>query len=149
MNSELQRLLDREEVVRRVTELFVYTDQRKWDKVINCFTPNVLFDMTSMAGGDPVHLTPQEITAAWDEGLKALQAIHHQVGNFLLTLNGDQAQVFCYGIASHYLENPSGQSTRVFVGSYDFHLIRKQQDWKISTFKFNLKYIDGNKDLGS
>ena len=149
MNSEMQGLLHKEQVIQKVTELFVFTDQRNWEKVEHCFAPKVLFDMTSMAGGDPVQLTPQDISAAWDEGLKALQAIHHQVGNFLVTLNGDEAEVFCYGIASHYLENFSGQNTRVFVGSYDFHLIRLQQEWKIDRFRFNLKYIDGNKDLES
>jgi len=149
MNSEMQGLLHKEQVIQKVTELFVFTDQRNWEKVEHCFAPEVLFDMTSMAGGDPVQLTPQDISAAWDEGLKALQAIHHQVGNFLVTLNGDEAEVFCYGIASHYLENSSGQNTRVFVGSYDFHLIRLQQEWKIDRFRFNLKYIDGNKDLES
>ena len=149
MNTEIKALIDKENVIQKVTELFVFTDQRDWSKVRECFTENVHFDMTSMAGGDPVNLTPEQITQAWDEGLKPLQAIHHQVGNFMVNLDKNEAEVFCYGIALHYLENPSGKNTRTFVGSYDFHLMRQQDDWKINKFKFNLKYIDGNADLGS
>jgi hypothetical protein len=105
--------------------------------------------MTSMAGGDPVDLTPDQITSAWDEGLKLLQAIHHQVGNFMVDIKDNEAELFCYGIACHYLENQTGENTRTFVGSYDFHLTRERADWKIDQFKFNLKYIDGNAELGS
>ena len=33
------------------------------------------------------------------------------------------------------------------VGSYDFGLARISGEWKIDQFKFNLKYVDGNKEL--
>jgi SnoaL-like domain len=61
--------------------------------------------------------------------------------------DGDEAQAFCYGIAFHYLPNPTVKNTRVFVGSYDFHLRREDERWRIDQFKFNLKFIDGNLDL--
>jgi hypothetical protein len=60
---------------------------------------------------------------------------------------GNEAELFCYGIALHYLPNPTNRNTRTFVGSYDFHLLRTHGAWKIDRFKFNLKFIDGNKDL--
>jgi hypothetical protein len=71
--------------------------------------------MISMAGGKPVMMSPQQITDAWEQGLKSLQAIHHQVGNFKVTVQSEQADAFCYGIASHYLPNPTGHNTRTFV----------------------------------
>jgi hypothetical protein len=103
--------------------------------------------MTSMVGGDPETLTPQEIVTSWDKGLKPLKAIHHQTGNYIVSINQNEADVFCYGIASHYLPNQSNQNTRTFVGSYDFHLIKNDERWQIDKFKFNLKYIDGNLNL--
>jgi hypothetical protein len=105
--------------------------------------------MTSMTGGQPVQLSPQQIVDNWDLGLKPLQAIHHQAGNYLVSLKDRQAELFCYAIAIHYLPNPSNRNTRTFVGSYDFHLTKRGRDWKIDKFEFNLKYLDGNKDLGS
>ena len=61
----------------------------------------------------------------------------------------DGAQVFCYGIASHYLPNKTNQNTLTFVGSYNFHLVKIDDAWKIDQFKFNLKYLDGTLELES
>ena len=142
-------LVDRQAAQDTVTRLFVHTDNREWDKVSDLFAPTVLFDMTSLVGGEPTEMTPQQIVDAWDQGLKPLKAIHHQTGNYLVTLTEDGAQVFCYGIASHYLPNKTNQNTRTFVGSYDFHLVKVDDAWKIDRFKFNLKYLDGNMELES
>jgi hypothetical protein len=45
------------------------------------------------------------------------------------------------------LPNKTNQNTRIFVGSYDFHLIKADENWQIDRFKFNLKYMDGNLKL--
>ena len=147
MMGKYHDLLQKEEVREVVTRLFISTDNRDWDAVGRLFAAEVLFDMTSMVGGEPVKLTRQKIVASWEKGLKPLKAIHHQAGNFIVKINQSEATVFCYGIASHYLPNNTNQNTRVFVGSYNFHLIKSGENWQIDQFKFNLKYIDGNPNL--
>ena len=142
-----ENLLEKEKVTETVNRLFIGTDNRDWDTVRQIFASEVLFDMTSVTGGKPVTLTPQEIVAAWEKGLKPLKAIHHQAGNYLVSVNMKEADVFCYGIASHYLPNKTNQNTRLFVGSYNFHLIKQKENWQIDMFKFNLKYMDGNLKL--
>ena len=92
-------------------------------------------------------MTSQDIVNAWDKGLKALKAIHHQAGNYVVTISGNEADVFCYGIATHYLPNRTNHNVRTFVGGYDFHLLKVNKVWHINKFKYNLKYIDGNPDL--
>jgi hypothetical protein len=134
-------------VINTVNQLFFETDNRDWLAVEKVFADTVLFDMSSMGGGEPTHLTPRQITDAWDAGLTALEAIHHQVGNYRITLNGAEAAVFCYGTASHYLANPTGNNTRTLVGSYNLTLSRNDAGWKITCFAFHLKYIDGNPNL--
>jgi hypothetical protein len=146
MMAAYQELLTKENVKQVVNQLFISTDNRDWDTVSRLFASEVLFDMTSMVGGDPVMLTPQQIVASWEKGLAPLKAIHHQTGNYIVQTHEDEADVFCYGTASHYLPNKSNRNTRIFVGSYEFHLI-KNETWQIDRFKFILKYIDGNPDL--
>jgi len=92
-----------------------------------------------MAGAD--------LAAAWETGLKPIQAIHHQTGNYRVTVLGDQAEAFCYGTAIHYRPTRSGRNVRTFVGSYDFRLARLETKWRITSFRFNLKYVDGNLEL--
>ena len=134
-------LLEKDKVTEVVNRLFISTDNRDWDTVSQIFTSNVLFDMTSMVGGEPMTLTSQEIVTSWEKGLKPLKAIHHQTGNYIITVNKKEADVFCYGIASHYLPNKTNQNTRIFVGSYNFHLIKNGEVWQIDNFKLNTPHL--------
>lgn len=147
IENEMHRLIKENAITRTINNLFIGTDKREWQRVKACFADSVLFDMTSMAGGEPVTLTPQQIVDSWDEGLKDIEAIHHQSGNLLIDVRGDHAQAFCYGIAIHYRPNPSGINTRTFVCTYKFGLVNIGNNWKIDSFKFKLKFMDGNSEL--
>jgi SnoaL-like protein len=138
---------DKDRIIDTATRLFISTDNRDWSGVKTLFAPSVLFDMTSLAGGQPVTTMPQEIVDGWDKGLKFLKGIHHQAGNFLVDVGSEEASVFCYGIAWHYLPNRTNNNTRTFFGSYDIHLAKLGGEWKIDRFKFNLKFMDGNPEL--
>jgi hypothetical protein len=140
---------DREKVIDVVTRLFISTDNRDWASVSSCLDEQVLFDMTSLSGGNPERITRESIISGWDEGLKGLAAIHHQIGNILVHIRGMDASLFCYGIAIHYLPNPSGRNTRTFIGSYDLHLVRQGQGWKIDGFAYHSKFVEGNLTPGA
>lgn len=147
MKDQHKDLLEKDAVIGVINQLFISTDNRDWAKVKTCFTDKVLFDMTSMAGGEPATMTSQQIVDGWDQGLKALKAVHHQAGNYVVNINNNEAEAFCYGVAFHYLPNKTNQNTRTFVGSYNFHLTKTGNAWRIDKFKFNLKFIDGNANL--
>jgi hypothetical protein len=70
--------------------------------------------------------------------------VHHQAGNFRLQLRERDADASCYAIAYHYRPTASGRNTRVFVGDYDFHLLRHADRWAIDRFTFRSKFVDGN-----
>ena len=146
MEPEARELVDRHAVIDTITTLFLATDARDWERVARCFAPVVLFDMSSAGGGPPAALAPTQITSSWDMGLRPIEAIHHQAGNFQVRLDGDEADASCYGVAWHYRHTRSGENTRTFVGSYDFHLVRRG-DWRIDRFRFYLKFIEGNARL--
>lgn len=144
----IETLLQKDAILAVANKLFVYTDTRNWQGILNeVFTTDVYFDMTSLAGGQPAILPATAITAAWDEGLKPIEAIHHQTGNFNVDIDGDKAVVDCYGTAWHYKQTPSGRNTRVFVGTYVLQLVKQPEGWRINGFTFNKKFIDGNVDL--
>ena len=147
MDPILRQLIDERDTVSTINKLFSSADTRDWEAVASCFAPQVVLDMTSMDGGEPTTLLPSDITSMWDDGLKALQAVHHQAGNFAVTLDGDRARACCHGTAFHYLPNPSGRNTRTFVGTYDFELKRQDDGWVIDLLRFNLKFVDGNLNL--
>ncbi len=147
MSDLLSELVEKDRIVDTINQLFISTDRRDWAGVRAALADTVLFDMTSLTGGQPSRMKAEQIAAGWEEGLRPIEAVHHQACNYRVTVQGDQATAVCYGIASHYRKTRSGRNTRVFVGSYDFHLAQVGGRWRIDSFRFNLKYVDGNAEL--
>lgn len=141
--------MDRLDVIEAVNRLFIETDNRDWEAVKRCFHDPVTIDMSSVGLGAAREMAPDAIAKKWQEGLTPLDGLHHQAGNHLVTVEGNRATVFCYGIAIHYLPNATGRNTRTFVGSYDFQLSCETGPWLITEMRFNLKWVDGNPDLES
>lgn len=145
----MRHFTEREQVVEVVNRLFYYTDFQEWDKlIIEVFASEVMMDMVSLGAEKAVNMTPQEICQSWEDGFKDLDAVHHQSGNNIVEINEDKkAHVKSYAIASHYKKNAQNGKERRFIGSYDFHLVKQSQGWRIDRFKFNLKYVEGNVEL--
>ena len=129
-----------------INKLFVNSDTRNWQGVENQFASKVLLDYKSMTGNPAVEISPSDITSSWKTVLPGFTETHHQIGNFIVKVDGDRAHVFCYGTATHYLENKNGNVWTV-VGSYDFDLKKVDSVWKITVMKFNYKYQEGNTQL--
>lgn len=138
----------REQIIEIVNKLFIYTDHRKWQKILDeVFAETVLFDMASMGGEKAKTLPAKAICDMWQTGFEGLDAIHHQAGNYIVTLGEGTADVYAYAIASHFKSAATQGKTREFVGSYQIHLVKGTTGWRISKFKYNLKYSHGNLEL--
>jgi hypothetical protein len=144
---QMNQLRGRLAVQDTLVALFMGTDAKDWKAVQDVFAAKVKFDMTSLMGGSPKELTPREITAIWEKGLKDIPVIHHQGGNFQIQVHGEQADAHYYGVAFHYRPNPTLKNVRMFVGSYDAHLIRSEGRWKIDSFRYNSQFVEGNLGL--
>ena len=137
----------REEIIEVVNKLFIYTDYQQWDQLMDeVFAELVHLDMSSL-GGEVSNTTARAICESWKEGFKGLDAINHLGGNYIVTIRGKEADVFAYATATHYKKDAKNGHTREFVGSYDLHLTHSDIGWRIDTFKYNLKYINGNIEL--
>lgn len=137
---------DNEAIRETITRLFVNTDTGNWNNVEAQFAAEVQLDYSSMTGNPASKVSPVEITTAWKTVLPGFTHTHHQIGNFMIEVNGKKAHTFCYGTATHYLENENNTVWTV-VGTYDFDLEKIDGQWKINAMTFNYKYQDGNKNL--
>lgn len=146
MTDQLAILVAKDAIIDVINRLFIATDQRDWAEARACLAPTLHVDMSS-AGGPTGPMAAEALTSAWETGLRLLEAIHHQAGNYRVAVAGEQATAFCYGIATHYRRTASGRNTRTVVGSYDFALARTPDGWRITGFAFHLKYLDGNLEL--
>lgn len=142
-------LSKREAIIEVVNRLFVYTDMQDWKRLRDeVFAEEVLFDMTSAGGAAPTRLAPQAICDMWKDGFRGIDAIHHQAGNYLVTISEDvNAEVLCYAVATHFKKSAMKGNVREFVGSYNIMLVFTDLGWRINAFKYNLKYLQGNSTL--
>lgn len=130
-----------------ITRLFVYTDRRHWNGLLDeVFTEQVDFDMSAF-GDTPGPRPARAIVDGWYTGFQGLDAVHHQAGNYLIDLRGDRATAHADAIAMHAKNSATQGRTRTFVGSYTIGLVRTPNGWRIDGFAYHLKFIDGNADL--
>ena len=139
----------REQLVEIANKLFVYTDNREWDKLLNeVFAESVLFDMSSLGAGEPSHMPAKQICDTWKKGFEGIDAIHHQAGNYIVSIEKERATVHAYAIASHYKKSATQGNTREFVGSYELQMqLLVNKGWRIDTFRYFVKYATGNVDF--
>lgn len=72
-----------------------------------------------------------------------LDEVHHQAGYYLITVKENDAGIFGYTVAFHYKKSALKGDRRSFAGSYDLKAIQTSDGWRLSQFKYNLKFIDG------
>jgi hypothetical protein len=152
MNTELitdkELIADKIELTELTNKLFMYCDTQQWERMMDeVFTPTILFDMSSAGGGEPSMLAAKGVCDIWRQGFIDLDAVHHQAGHYLVTIRDDEADIFGYAVAFHYKKSAVRGNTRSFVGSYDLKAIRMPDGWRLSGFKYNLKFTDGNTTL--
>ncbi len=146
MDQLIRDMVRQASAERAVIELFVATDRRDWGRVRRLMTDTLEVDMSS-SGGPRGAIDADALVAAWAAALDPLDAVHHQVGNLRSTIHEDDAHVACHGIAYHHLRGAPGGETRMFVGTYDIALRDSPRGWHITTFRFSLRFLDGNPDL--
>ncbi len=146
--AEKEILTDKMELTELANKLFMYFDAQKWQLMLNeVFTPTIGFDMSSAGGGAPTIVEAKAVCEMWRQVFSGLDSVHHQAGHYLITVKNDEADIFGYAVAFHYKKVATKGHTRSFVGSYDLKAVRTIDGWRLSEFKYNLKFIDGNATL--
>ncbi|MDJ0645649.1 MAG: nuclear transport factor 2 family protein [Flavobacteriaceae bacterium] len=141
-----QDMEDSINIQETISKMFVNSDAGNWPEVEAQFAPTVTLDYSSMTGNPATKVSPKDITTGWKTVLPGFTKTHHQIGNFITEVTDNKAHSFCYGTATHYLEDANG-SVWTVIGSYDFDLEKLEGNWKITAMTFNYKYQDGNVKL--
>ena len=141
-------VLNKIELTELANKLFMYCDGQQWKLLLEeVFVQTIWFDMSSAGGNKPQLVEASDICKMWADGFAGLDAIHHQAGHYLINISGNKADIFAYAVATHYKKTATKGPTRSFVGSYDLRAELTSKGWRLSQFKYNLKYIGGNISL--
>ncbi|MEU5876531.1 nuclear transport factor 2 family protein [Spirillospora sp. NPDC047279] len=148
---------DRLAIVETCTRMAWHADRREWDELAGIFADPVTLDYTSLNGGEPAELAPDQVVAAWSATLGAFDATQHLITNHLVTVEGDSAVCTASFQATHRLANPHGGPLWTLGGTYRFDLVRASaesgagsgEEWKINAVVMTAIWADGNEDLPS
>lgn len=131
----------------RISRFFIDVDDGNWESVEALMTERVHLDYSSFGAGDPIDLTPKEVTGAWKELLPGFDATHHQIGNLLVDSKEQKASAKVHATVTHFIDGAEGGELWVVYGSYNIALIHEGGAWMISSIQFNFKFQAGNQDL--
>jgi 3-phenylpropionate/cinnamic acid dioxygenase small subunit len=119
-------LVDREEIRALVVRYAHAVDQRAWDEVAGCFTPDATADYAWFSGS-LADLLPK-IRA----GLEGFDMTMHFVGNHLAELRGNEASAETYALCVH-CGTRNGALREVTVAlRYLDRLVRTAAGWRIA-----------------
>ena len=136
------------ELTELANKLFMYCDAKQWDKMLDeVFVENIWFDASSAGGGEPKNIKAADVCKMWEDGLAGLDGVHHQAGHYIITVHNDKAEIFGYAVATHYKNDAAKGKVRSFTGSYDLKAQLGSNGWRLTQFKYNLKFMDGNTSL--
>ncbi|MYQ79774.1 MULTISPECIES: nuclear transport factor 2 family protein [unclassified Streptomyces] len=147
MPESTHTLASRYAVAETCTRMAVHADRREWEQLRTLFADKVVLDYTSLNGGEPVSLTPQEITDAWRATLSGYDATQHLIANQLVTVEGDRAVCTASFQATHRLAAAHGASLWTLGGDYRWELVRNGDRWLIDTVVMTATWGDGNQAL--
>jgi ketosteroid isomerase-like protein len=99
-------------------------DDRQWDRLEGCFTP----DAVAVLAGGPQLEGAAAIVAAIREALAFYTATHHHIAGTEVDLDGDRARLRANLIATHLTEG----GTFEVGGVYREELVRTDDGWRIS-----------------
>lgn len=134
---------EEQKIIGVITALFKGADEQDWENVQKVFAAEVLLDYTSLSGGSPAMLSPQEITASWAAFLPGFDKTHHQLSQFQVEMHHDRALVKYFGKADHFL----GADEWTVEGNYETELHELAGQWRITKHKFTLFKQSGKLDL--
>ena len=122
-----------------IHRFFRAVDTRDWDAVTATFADQVTVDYTSLFGGEPETLSPEEITERWRGLLPGFDATMHFLGP--LVEDGDTVQ--CNVRGYHFLDG----DTWMVAGWYTLEITEPAGQVRIRGIKLQTAYEEGSRAL--
>ncbi|MFD3686695.1 nuclear transport factor 2 family protein [Nocardiopsis sp. NPDC058631] len=144
-DTELRRLLDRNEISDVQIRYATGTDSRDWKLFRTCFTDDVEVDFSEGFGQPVMRTTADEWVAGTAPRMESFKATQHMITNQAITFDGDDhATCVAYVRASHHLPNSLGDSDQTVYGYYTNQFTRTPSGWRIARVKLTPLWMTGN-----
>ncbi len=145
--SAITETEDRLAIIELIGRLSLTIDAKDWEAMGRLFTDTVYHDRTSLTGGEPYTAPVAQFVDGWRQTLQNMDAVHHQITNHVVSLDGDQATCVANMQGTHVLANASGGPMWTVGGRHDYQLTRTPDGWRIAGLTFTLQWATGNMNI--
>ncbi|MDJ0834407.1 MAG: alpha/beta fold hydrolase [Gammaproteobacteria bacterium] len=135
------QLAEAEQVKRSVVSMVNAIDAKQWDQAIAQFNDELFVDYSSLSGQAGSMTKATDLVSGW-ENLLAQVSTLHQLSNFDITVQDDQAEVFSHVYASHAADGIAGYWDA--YGRYQHKLRNINGTWKITSMTLIMHGQKGN-----
>jgi hypothetical protein len=127
-----------------VDEIDNSCDLKDWTRCRSFFTEDVDVDFESLSGSPAQRIPADALIGAWSANLFEAKKTCHLRSNHVISVQGDDAEVYSKGYAFNLLE--SGPVTGLWEvwGHYTHRLVRTHAGWKCSALKLQLIHQRGD-----
>jgi 3-phenylpropionate/cinnamic acid dioxygenase small subunit len=142
-DAAVARLADTAAVVDVCVRYAMALDGRDWELLTTCFEPDAIVEYEGM---EPI----RGIAAIVDVCRRALEPLdvsQHLLGNHRVLLDGDRASSECYLHAQHVRGELAPADKYVVAGTYVDTFARREDAWRISRRRLDVRWTDGNPDV--
>jgi hypothetical protein len=148
LETRIQRLEDRNAIIDVVIKYATSIDKADWVGYASIFTDPVHVDF-SEAGLPPADFPRDQFIGFAAQGLEAWTARQHISPNHVVVFDDtdpDKAICYSYLYAQHYLKDAPGGDFYLMRGSYDNHMVRTADGWKITSLTQHISWLEGNQN---
>jgi SnoaL-like domain len=130
-------------VISVVSSIPLAVDLAAYDLAEKAFAPKIIIDYTSLWGGQPNTMTPQELMTAWRGIVPGFDATWHELSNIKASVTGSKASATAAVDGRHWL----GEMLWRPVGNYHWDLEKRNGQWKVTRMQFIMTQEIGNRDV--
>ena len=134
-------LVERQAIVDLLNRYGWTLDDRDWDGLADCFTPDAVADYGPGLGKQD---GPAAIVALCRGVLERLDSTQHVITNHEVTITGDRAKTRCYLVAQHTKAGVDGGANFTLGGCYLDDVVRTPAGWRIARREMRVLWQEGN-----
>jgi SnoaL-like domain len=147
LEARIRRLEDRVQISEQVIRYAMAVDRRDWAMLGRCFTEPVHADFTEL-GSLAADFARDDLVGLISGAISGFTATQHLSPNHVIEFDvDDPGRAVCYSsmYAQHYLAGAQGDFL-LLRGSYDNHLRRTPDGWRIERLIQHVSWPEGNEN---
>jgi hypothetical protein len=137
--------IETSKVISVVSSIPMAVDLAAYDLAKQAFAPSIVIDYTSLWGGEPATMSPDELMTGWRGIVPGFDATWHELSDVKATVTGNTATASAFVDGRHWI----GDQLWRPVGNYFWDLQKIDGEWKVTKMVFAMTEEIGDRAVAT